>query len=140
MRMSMITIIMSMTMTMFRNEKIGDTQAALQALMEQIPEPGGRALLLQTVIYNIIIIIIMIILFNIKMSLSISSSMIMIIFLKQVALFETLLAKIQTLQKEGKTLEQARIMVMMVMIITIMIHDDNDCDDYGDDGDDALYL
>ena len=71
----------------------------------------------------------MIILFNIKMSLSISSSMIMIIFLKQVALFETLLAKIQTLQKEGKTLEQARIMVMMtmmVMIITIMIHDDND--------------
>ena len=57
----------------FRNEKIGDTQAALQALMEQIPEPGGRALLLQTV-----------------------------------ALFETLLAKIQTLQKEGKTLEQER--------------------------------
>ena len=143
MRMSMITIIMSMTMTMFRNEKIGDTQAALQALMEQIPEPGGRALLLQTVIDNIIIIIIMIILFNIKMSLSISSSMIMIIFLKQVALFETLLAKIQTLQKEGKTLEQARIVVMMtmmVMIITIMIHDDNDCDDYGRDGDDALYL
>ena len=41
--------------------------------MEQIPEPGGRALLLQTV-----------------------------------ALFETLLAKIQTLQKEGKTLEQER--------------------------------
>ena len=56
----------------------------------------------------------------------------MIIFLKQVALFETLLAKIQTLQKEGKTLEQARIMVMMTMmviIITIMIHDDDDCDD-----------
>ena len=131
---------MSMIMTMFRNEKIGDTQAALQALMEQIPEPGGRALLLQTVIDNIIIIIIMIILFNIKTSLSISSSMIMIMFLKQVALFETLLAKIQTLQKEGKTLEQARIMVMMVMIITIMIHDDNDCDDYGGDGDDALYL
>merc|ERR1719204_2937909 len=32
----------------FRNEKIGDTKAALQALMEHIPEPGGRALLLQT--------------------------------------------------------------------------------------------
>ena len=45
----------------------------MQALMEQIPEPGGRALLLQTV-----------------------------------ALFETLLAKIQTLQKEGKSLEQER--------------------------------
>ena len=55
MRISMMIIIMTMTMTMFRNEKIGDTQAALQALMEQIPEPGGRALLLQTVIDNIII-------------------------------------------------------------------------------------
>ena len=42
------------TMIIIRNEKIGDTKAALQALMEQIPEPGGRALLLQTVI-NVVI-------------------------------------------------------------------------------------
>ena len=41
-------------MIIIRNEKIGDTKAALQALMEQIPEPGGRALLLQTVINDVI--------------------------------------------------------------------------------------
>ena len=41
-------------MIIIRNEKIGDTKAALQALMEQIPEPGGRALLLQTVINSVI--------------------------------------------------------------------------------------
>ena len=40
-------------MIIIRNEKIGDTKAALQALMEQIPEPGGRALLLQTVINDV---------------------------------------------------------------------------------------
>ena len=41
-------------MIIIRNEKIGDTKAALQALMEQIPEPGGRALLLQTVMNDVI--------------------------------------------------------------------------------------
>ena len=41
-------------MIIIRNEKIGDTKAALQVLMEQIPEPGGRALLLQTVINDVI--------------------------------------------------------------------------------------
>ena len=46
------------TMIIIRNEKIGDTKAALQVLMEQIPEPGGRALLLQTVINDVINIVI----------------------------------------------------------------------------------
>ena len=44
----------NITMIITRNEKIGDTKAALQVLMEQIPEPGGRALLLQTVINDVI--------------------------------------------------------------------------------------
>ena len=57
----------------FRNEKIGDTKLKLQALMDSIPEPGGRALLLQTV-----------------------------------ALFETLLARIHSLQAEAKEVKEER--------------------------------
>ena len=53
------------TMIIIRNEKIGDTKAALQALMEQIPEPGGRALLLQTVINDVINTVIKFVIINI---------------------------------------------------------------------------
>jgi len=53
----------------FRNEKISDTKVKLHQLMEHIPEPGGKSLLLQTV-----------------------------------ALFETLLAKINILKEEGEVL------------------------------------
>jgi len=53
----------------FRNEKIGDTKTRLHQLMDHIPEPSGKSLLLQTV-----------------------------------ALFETLLSKIQSMKKENETM------------------------------------
>ena len=54
---------------MFQNEKIGDTKTKLHELMNHIPEPGGKSLLLQTL-----------------------------------ALFETLLSKIQTMKTENETM------------------------------------
>merc|ERR1711892_87806 len=55
--------------TDFRNEKIGETKIKLHYLMDQISEPGGKSLLLQTV-----------------------------------ALFETLLTKIQSMTREQEKL------------------------------------
>ena len=61
--------LISITSTVFQNEKIVDTKTRLHQLMQQIPEPSGKSLLLQTV-----------------------------------ALFETLLTKIQAMKAENEGL------------------------------------
>lgn len=73
----------------FRNEKIGDTKTRLHQLMDHIPEPSGKSLLLQTV-----------------------------------ALFETLLLKIQSMKKENETMTSENLRLTSCLKSKCTVEDD----------------
>jgi len=72
----------------FRNEKIGDTKTRLHQLMDHIPEPSGKSLLLQTV-----------------------------------ALFETLLSKIQSMKKENETMTAENVRLSTSLEVKCSVED-----------------